>query len=397
MGVQEAIRDLVEGCIEEEMDWPQTRAMLPSLIIATGQSDRSSGLLSQPMSLLLDMGKDEFELRDGAIARELDRRSDAIKAEHIVAGGAALGLIGFAAHSIATRSPGKGKPCGDGYISASYSCRKGQVANIPSHLNEFYDLASSGTLIPLTKQEKQRLKPSKDLGKFVAFTKDGDHWFSDTARIKNKRVGAVTQEEALGLSQYLGPAYKGINKFIRTGTPEPFFEGVTGASYSKETISALSKAAANGLHKIKPVGNDFREILSYEANEKKAKKLVLEETPSVLHQMQITDTKQLAALLGEIKTLQSSGENLVMNKFLSTTFYKDGSPGIKLPKLNLEFSIKPKLDGSGAGRLADPLKSHVFEAELLYPPMTQFKITGVRERLSPKTQRTIHVIDMEED
>jgi hypothetical protein len=349
---------------------------------------------SPPMELL------RLENENLKMRLTLSERDDGVHpALAVGAGVAALGLIGFAASRTIGANTGKGKKCGESWISSAYECRIGsQPPNVPDHLKEFYEAASTGALVSLSQEEKEKLKPSKTVGSLLVFKKDGDHWMVDEERVRVRKVNPkITNQEALALSQYLGPAYKGMNTEFRTGNNQGFVGGEMAYSYSSTTIRALNKAAYNGINKIPPIESDYLEVLQEEAKKKEGRALSNDEKKTVLHQMTIGNKKILASLLDEFEDLYVDGKNVVMNKFLSTTFYKTGSPGINKSKVNIEFHIKPKTDGKGAGRLADPLKGHIFEAELLYPPMTQFKITGIKQRKSAKADRDIHIIEMEED
>jgi hypothetical protein len=74
-----------------------------------------------------------------------------------------------------------------------------------------------------------------------------------------------------------------------------------------------------------------------------------------------------------------NGEPLTKEQFFSTTFNQKGLDYFAEDS-NVEYRIKAKLDGTGSGRLVDAYKNNAFESEVLYPPMTQFKVTKLIER-----------------
>lgn len=49
----DVLKELVEGCKEEKMTAEEMLKFLPTAIIAAGQSDPSSGLLSKPLDEIL--------------------------------------------------------------------------------------------------------------------------------------------------------------------------------------------------------------------------------------------------------------------------------------------------------------------------------------------------------
>lgn len=49
----DVLKDLVDGCKEERMTIAQMRNFLPAAIVAAGQSNPESGLLTKPMDELL--------------------------------------------------------------------------------------------------------------------------------------------------------------------------------------------------------------------------------------------------------------------------------------------------------------------------------------------------------
>ncbi|NJM58254.1 MAG: hypothetical protein HC857_13585 [Synechococcales cyanobacterium RU_4_20] len=55
------MQSLIDACKEENMTAREMRAFLPSAIIATGQQNPESGLLSKPMNELLDRAEELFD------------------------------------------------------------------------------------------------------------------------------------------------------------------------------------------------------------------------------------------------------------------------------------------------------------------------------------------------
>jgi hypothetical protein len=74
----------------------------------------------------------------------------------------------------------------------------------------------------------------------------------------------------------------------------------------------------------------------------------------------------------------NSGETHVETSFLATS-HSEHNP-FKKGEKNIKYEVKGKLNGTGQGRYVDDLKNAIYEGEILYPPFSKFKVTGIREQ-----------------
>jgi hypothetical protein len=290
----------------------------------------------------------------------------------------------------------KGKPCGGSCISNAKSCRiglsadqkalaikakkaiksggGGDASELPSspttdskskiapELHDFYDFVKGSGSI--SAKEKERMKfsimPNAETNSY------------QQSKIKKLKKQGMTAEESFALEGYIGGAYKGMNEVLYNSGA--FQNGeMTQNNLNFQFQMAVNKYAAAGLKKLPPttiddinkLESDFFGSSSYTAD----KPLIRHETiPKAI----------LSSHIEKHRKAIENGEPLTKEQFFSTTFKQEGLDYFE-EGANVEYRIKAKLDGSGSGRLVDEYKNTAFESEVLYPPMTQFKVTKITE------------------
>jgi hypothetical protein len=237
-------------------------------------------------------------------------------------------------------------------------------SKIASELHDFYDFVKGTGSISAEEQEIM-----KDIIKF----KEANPTFYQNLKIKKLKKGGMTSEESFAFEGYIGGEYRGMNEILYNSSA--FQNG----EWSRNSLNfqrqmAVNKYAAAGLKKLPPttiddinkLESDFFGSSSYTAD----KPLIRHETiPKAILSNHIEKHRQAI----------ENGEPLTKEQFFSTTFNQKGLDYFA-EDANVEYRIKAKLDGSGSGRLVDAYKNQAFESEVLYPPMTQFKVTKLIER-----------------
>jgi hypothetical protein len=234
-------------------------------------------------------------------------------------------------------------------------------SKIAPELHDFYDFVKGTGSISAKEQERM-----KDI---IEKTKPN---FYQKSKIEKLKKGGMSSEESFAIEGYIGGQYKGMNEVLYNSGA--FQKGeMTQNNLNFQFQMAVNKYAAAGLKKLPPttieeinkLESDFFGSSSYTAD----KPLIRHETiPKSILSSHIEKHRQAI----------EKGEPLTKEQFFSTTFNQKGLDYFAEGS-NVEYRIKGKLDGSGSGRLVDAYKNQAFESEVLYPPMTQFKVTKITE------------------
>jgi hypothetical protein len=176
---------------------------------------------------------------------------------------------------------------------------------------------------------------------------------------------SITKEEGEAFASYIGSDYENIN---RTFWDKDFSED----GDKKEVALAKARAAGavNALQKMPAVTKET--LLKTIKDSEQASPLAKDDL--LTHHRDVDDSEEF---LSQYQKALADGSSVAAGQLLSTSWQEGGHPGFARGA-NIEFKIKPKLDGSGAGRLVDKYKNYTFEDEILYPPATKFKITGIK-------------------
>jgi hypothetical protein len=235
-------------------------------------------------------------------------------------------------------------------------------SKIAPELHDFYDFVKGTGSISAEEQEIM-----KDIIKYA------NPNFYQKSKIEKLKGGGMTSEESFAFEGYIGGNYRGMNEVLYNSSA--FQNGEWNRNnlnfqqqmaINKYAAAALAKLPPTTIDDINKLESDFFGSSSYTAD----KPLIRHETiPKAILSSHIEKHRQAI----------EKGEPLTKEQFFSTTFNQKGLDYFA-EDANVEYRIKAKLDGSGSGRLVDAYKNQAFESEVLYPPMTQFKVTKLIER-----------------
>jgi hypothetical protein len=184
---------------------------------------------------------------------------------------------------------------------------------------------------------------------------------------KHKKVSAIegmSSGEALALSHWLGVSYPQMSKRIWNSKNE---RGSVGAKeYLDSTI-----LAAKALRKLPPVTES--QIVDG-AKEKGA-----DYTPGQsMNRWMRMDADQIDGFISKYE--QNIGKTVVEDNFFGVSHLGAKDMGMFSEGANITYSVKSKTDGSGQGRYVEWVKTLASEGEILYPPMSRFKVTNVTKK-----------------
>jgi hypothetical protein len=289
----------------------------------------------------------------------------------------------------------KGKPCGGSCQSKTNVCFVGLSADQKALALKARDAMKSGpggiaSELPSSPATDSKSKIATELHNFYDFVKgsgsisaeeqeimkgmvtDATPNFYQKSKIEKLKGGGMTSEESFAFEGYIGGNYRGMNEVIYNSSA--FQNGEWNRNnlnfqqqmaVNKYAAAALAKLPPTTIDDINKLESDFFGSSSYTAD----KPLIRHETiPKAI----------LSSHIEKHRKAIENGEPLTKEQFFSTTFKQKGLDYFAEGS-NVEYRIKGRLDGSGSGRLVDAYKNQAFESEVLYPPMTQFKVTKITE------------------
>jgi hypothetical protein len=290
----------------------------------------------------------------------------------------------------------KGKPCGGSCQSKTNVCFVGLSADQKSLALKARKAMKSGpggiaSELPSSPTPDSKSKIAPELHDFYDFVKGTGSISAEDqeimkgliketqlnsyqkSKIEKLKKGGMPSEESFALEGYIGGNYRGMNEVLYNSGSFQNGEWNRNNLNFKQQM-AVNKYAAAALAKLPPT--TIEEINTIEVG-KLGFSTYTADKPLIRH-----ETIPKSILSNHIEKHRQAiekGEPLTKEQFFSTTFKQKGLDYFAEGS-NVEYRIKGKLDGSGSGRLVDAYKNNAFESEVLYPPMTQFKVTKLIER-----------------
>jgi hypothetical protein len=296
------------------------------------------------------------------------RKKLAVKVENdninikLMGGAVAVNAVKFTAPA-KKKTCSKGISCGIGCISATKVCRKKTTPSQKAKKKLIAESAKEGQAQPTNNTDAPKaLKVlSSDQEHLVNLNVSAD----DESRMEKimTQHPEITTGEAAGFAAYIGNHFSEMNmsfwdrENFELTDPEAF-----------RLADARATGAAIALKKMPVV---TRESLA-DATKSHIKASPTADDGLLTHSMTLDDPDKF---MKQFKV----GEEIGAGKFLSASWAEGGHSGFA-EDANVEFKIKPKLNGDGAGRLVDQYKNFMFEDEILYPPDTKFKVTKIEKK-----------------
>jgi hypothetical protein len=193
---------------------------------------------------------------------------------------------------------------------------------------------------------------------------DGTTYGDFGQRIYNNAIKeGLSKDEAGGLAAWLSNGYRDMGRAQRGAKAG---DNVAGG---EDGVRGAIKNAENALQKLKPVTQSQLESRGQPVGE--LSRFIQVENPAEF-------IRSYGASIG--KTIKQEG-------FFGTSTQSGDSPGMELysSRANITYKITPNLRGDGQGRYVDHLKGWKKdqEGEILYPPGSSFKVTKIKNALSP--------------
>lgn len=195
----------------------------------------------------------------------------------------------------------------------------------------------------------------------------------------------ITPAESSALAAYLNGAFYDMNKPL-WDTSKPPRDGIMATN--QLAASALAKLPRASKANIAKIIED--RIAEGKVKYKKSEKYNGQDT---FNRFMTLPVKGVEAFAEKYK----EGEIIAEEVFLATTHLDEKAEGMKsfARNANVQYKIKPKLDGTGNGRYVDHFKTKMKEGELLFPPGTRFKVNKVfngkdlpKQRVDAKAAKT---------
>ena len=238
-------------------------------------------------------------------------------------------------------------------------------------LSKHKDKIDSDLLPFLEMAQGRDLKISDiDAGKAVDFLEAKTNKpYKDTDKHKVvSSVKGMSSDEALALSHWLGVSYPGMSKRIWNSKNEK------NNPNAKEYLDA-SILAAQALRKLPPATED--------QISKEAKDNGEDYTPGqAMNRWMRMDADQLDGFISKYE--QNIGKTIVEDNFFGVSHLSAERMSAFSDGANITYSVKSKTDGTGQGRYVEWVKTKAMEGEILYPPMSRFKVTNVTKKAAPE-------------
>lgn len=222
-------------------------------------------------------------------------------------------------------------------------------------LHDFHDFATSDK--ELTAAEKKKvanLVRADDLDSF------------QSAKVDKLTKDGIDPVEAAAFEGFIGGSYGDMNSAIWNASVE---KETDPKAWGEQML--VNKAAVAAMRKIPPVTAESIQSTIDELAEGNAKGWTPNK-PLIRHE----GVEDFDSYVKGYQESLNGGKPHVSATFWSTTWNQEGEPTFK-DNSNIEINIKPKLDGSGNGVIVDKYKNKAYESEVLYRPMTQFKVAAV--------------------
>lgn len=246
-------------------------------------------------------------------------------------------------------------------------------ASIDKDFHRLYDLAA-GVIAP------QDIDVSDGLAKAKSLLGMNSYYFEQYQKPKIEKIikesPDIKNEEAATLAHWIGGGYEDMNK--RIYAPNSF------KSPKKEGLLTIDEIATIALHKLPPITTQQVE-----------KEAVLKNQgfdPQEPLKRFVTIKTDVDAFVKGYQEAVDNGEPYLEKIFFATTHLRKEQMGYFSENANVRYLIKPKLDGTGSGRYIDHYKNAANEGEILYPPMTKFKVSSVKKveyLLTPKDEKVL--------
>lgn len=207
----------------------------------------------------------------------------------------------------------------------------------------------------------------------------GSYYSNSKKKARIQQVGNTTPEEAEALANWLGSKYPTMSK--RIWNPQNTSDPDGG-------ILAADILAAKALHKLPPVTT---EVVTRQAA---LKGHDFEPSKPLQRWMKVDDP---AAFVKQYQDALQGDGTLREQNFFGTSHLEAKQMGYFSSGANVIYKVNAKLDGSGKGRYVDNFKAGADEGEILYPPMTKFKVKSVTEPQGSLTTKQKKAVQFEKD
>ena len=222
-------------------------------------------------------------------------------------------------------------------------------------------------------QGKEPQISAADSKKSVDFLEQqtGGKIYQDTE--KHKRVSEIegmSSDEALALSHWLGVSYGPMSKRIWNSKNEK------NNPNAKEYLDA-SILAAQALRKL-PSATDAQISKGAEIRGEKY-------TPGqAMNRWMRMDGDQLDGFISKYE--KNIGKTIVEDNFFGVSHLNAQDMQQVSTDANITYSVKSKTDGTGQGSYVEWVKTAQSEGEILYPPMSRFKVANVTKTPGPTSK-----------
>ena len=187
-------------------------------------------------------------------------------------------------------------------------------------------------------------------------------------RIAQLEKAGLRRHEASAAINFLGSGYDDINRIywdedVKTLLGKDYKTAAAKAVALEQGMAALAPVTAKEIQNLIKERSGGENVKSYDGGD-------------LTHGMRVP-AHLLDELVSRNKAALDGKTNISAGKFISTSWAEGGEKQFTDPA-NVLIKIKPKLDGTGQGRLIDKYKdagSH--ENEILYAPSAKFKVVGV--------------------
>jgi hypothetical protein len=269
------------------------------------------------------------------------------------------------AKSVANSSGGTGGGKGQASQSVKPKATQEKVPDTIADRNKpLYKAAIDGKQIRVTADQKNAA---------ASVTGNAGPWQNSKVDRIRKEKAKVTKDEAAALAAYIGAKYAPMSAAIYA-PGDPSFD-------APGSVDAANRLAANAMRKLDPITEDS---INARAREYAARNGDVDDAPlyDAGRGLQRGITLNGQAFKDKITQYQTAlaGDGLVREDtwFATSTLSVENDDVSIAAQSNVIYRIKPNLNGTGQGRYVDHFKNRTIEGEVLYPPYSQFRVTGVQ-------------------
>jgi len=243
----------------------------------------------------------------------------------------------------------KGYSCGESCISVNFKCKDTLATEAFSTLAKVYFNEAESKALMATLETKG---------------------VSDRYEATKSKYPQLSDNEALGLANWVGPNYRYINRHL-LGLEKPDSE-------PKLWAKPAAKAINSALAKLPTVTESSLDELANMVPDQETAKAKISQFKASKAEYKLTRGIKINDPEAFFKSNNiAKGKTMETDHLFATSF----DPDLSTFAGNITYKLKPNSDGMSKGKAIDAIKAKRFESEILYPVGAKFTVDNIEQSL----------------